>query len=308
MKFGLAWFTRVWWNGFDWLHRLSYQLRGNKGQARFDTKVHPMEAKPRRFAYMAVLLSNDIRVVLFVNPANGDSWNLVLCSIIRAEVSRPSQNPSFQATQRAMFTWGNPNSPMHQFWSPKTASQKDQTISESQNMNEHDKIRLTSVPSRAACYWLLGTSRGEMMPERQVSSTQSIFADLHAPFRCWAQQCGRNKSSSLFSGPGGPGQRWHFFLCWCCNFCQHPDETLHSLYPLRLNIPGNTRLKNLSTIKHERYQLRCKGKWHKAVKSTWKCNIHRFAMRLLGRKVERFASEILSERAGPHGMMRLSHW
>lgn len=162
--------------------------------------------------------------------------------------------------------------------------------------------------SRAACYWLLGTSRGEMMPERQVSSTQSIFADLHAPFRCWAQQCGRNKSSSFFSGPGGPGQRWHFFLCWCCNFCQHPDETLHSLYPLRLNIPGNTRLKNLSTIKHERYQLRCKGKWHKAVKSTWTCNIHRFAMRLSGRKVERFASEILSERAGPHRMMRLSHW
>ena len=52
-----------------------------------------------------IFLSNESRVVLFVNPANGDSWNWVLCSITRAEVSRPSQNPSFQATQQEMFTY-----------------------------------------------------------------------------------------------------------------------------------------------------------------------------------------------------------
>ena len=111
-------------------------------------------------------------------------------------------------------------------------------------------------------------------------------------------------------GPGGPGYPWHYFLCWCCNFCR-PDETLHSLYPLRLNIPGNTRLKNLSAIKHERYRLLCKGKWHKAVKSKWKCNIHQFRMCLSGRETLRVATEIyLKELARTKWCwaMSLSYW
>ena len=53
------------YGGMDRLHQLSYQLRGNrkllifrsaKDQARFDTRVHPMDAKPGRFAYMANFL------------------------------------------------------------------------------------------------------------------------------------------------------------------------------------------------------------------------------------------------------------
>lgn len=162
-----VWFSVVYARMVEWIGCIGCHT--SFVATKFDTRVHPMEATPRRFAYMAVLLSNDIRVVLFVNPANGGSWDLVLCSITRAEVSRPSQNPSFQATQRAMFTWGNPNSPMHQFWSPKTASQKDQTISESQNMiDKVDKC------ARQGCLLLIAWHVSWWNDARKASLQHSI--------------------------------------------------------------------------------------------------------------------------------------
>lgn len=64
-----VWFSVVYARMVEWIGCIGCHT---SFVARFDTKVHPMEAKPR-FAYRAVLLSNDVRVLLFVNPANGDS-------------------------------------------------------------------------------------------------------------------------------------------------------------------------------------------------------------------------------------------
>ena len=66
-----VWFSVVYARMVEWIGCIGCHT--SFVATKFDTRVHPMEATPRRFAYMAVLLSNDIRVVLFVNPANGDS-------------------------------------------------------------------------------------------------------------------------------------------------------------------------------------------------------------------------------------------